>query len=36
MKHVYRQGLGYRYGPVMQVIAGVHFNYSFPSDFWPI
>ena len=36
MKHVYRQGLGYRYGRVMQVIAGVHFNYSFPSDFWPI
>ena len=36
MKHVYRQGLGYRYGRVMQVIAGVHFNYSFPRDFWPI
>jgi len=36
MKHVYRQGLGYRYGRVMQVIAGVHFNYSFPSDFWPV
>ncbi len=36
MKHVYRQGLGYRYGRVMQVIAGVHFNYSFPADFWPV
>jgi len=36
MKHVYRQGLGYRYGRVMQAIAGVHFNYSFPSDFWPV
>jgi len=36
MKHVYRQGLGYRYGRVMQVIAGVHFNYSFPPEFWPI
>ena len=36
MKHVYRRGLGYRYGRVMQVIAGVHFNYSFPSDFWPV
>ncbi|HHJ15327.1 MAG TPA: glutamate--cysteine ligase [Gammaproteobacteria bacterium] len=36
MKHVYRQGLGYRYGRVMQVIAGVHFNYSFPPEFWPV
>jgi glutamate--cysteine ligase len=36
MKHVYRVGLGYRYGRVMQVIAGVHFNYSFPPEFWPI
>ena len=36
MKHVYRQGLGQRYGRVMQVIAGVHFNYSFPPEFWPI
>ena len=34
MKTVYRRGLGYRYGRVMQVIAGVHFNYSFPDDFW--
>jgi glutamate--cysteine ligase len=36
MKHVYRLGLGYRYGRVMQVIAGVHFNYSFPPEFWPV
>ncbi len=36
MKHIYRKGLGYRYGKVMQVIAGVHFNYSFPESFWPI
>ncbi len=36
MKHVYRVGLGNRYGKVMQVIAGVHFNYSFPPEFWPI
>ncbi len=36
MKHVYRLGLGYRYGRVMQVIAGVHFNYSFPEAFWPV
>ena len=31
MKTVYRRGLGQRYGRVMQVIAGVHFNYSFPD-----
>ncbi len=36
MKHVYRLGLGYRYGRVMQVIAGVHFNYSFPPEFWTV
>ncbi|HET7570478.1 MAG TPA: glutamate--cysteine ligase [Gammaproteobacteria bacterium] len=35
MKHVYRRGLGYRYGRVMQTISGVHFNYSLPVDFWP-
>ena len=34
MKTVYRRGLGYRYGRVMQVIAGVHYNYSFPEAFW--
>ncbi len=36
MKHVYRRGLGFRYGRVMQVIAGVHFNYSLPTPFWPL
>lgn len=35
MKSVYRQGLAERYGKMMQVIAGVHFNYSVPVDFWP-
>ncbi|HET7609921.1 MAG TPA: glutamate--cysteine ligase [Gammaproteobacteria bacterium] len=35
MKTVYRRGLGYRYGRAMQAIAGVHFNYSLPLDFWP-
>ncbi len=35
MKHVYRVGLGWRYGRVMQVIAGVHFNWSLPETFWP-
>lgn len=34
MKHIYRLGLGYRYGRVMQTIAGVHFNYSMPDRFW--
>jgi glutamate--cysteine ligase len=34
MKTVYRRGLGYRYGRTMQVIAGVHYNYSFSEDFW--
>jgi glutamate--cysteine ligase len=36
MKTVYRHGLGHRYGRVMQAIAGVHFNYSFPEHFWPV
>ncbi|BAN69557.1 glutamate--cysteine ligase [endosymbiont of unidentified scaly snail isolate Monju] len=35
MKHVYRVGLGWRYGRVMQVIAGVHFNWSLSESFWP-
>lgn len=34
MKHVYRRGLGFRYGRVMQVISGVHFNYSLADEFW--
>ncbi len=36
MKQVYRRGLGLRYGRVMQVISGVHFNYSVPTEFWPV
>lgn len=35
MKHIYRRGLGWRYGRAMQAISGVHFNYSLPLDFWP-
>jgi len=35
MKTIYRRGLGHRYGRQMQVIAGVHFNYSVPKAFWP-
>ena len=34
MKHVYRQGLGVRYGRIMQSIAGIHYNFSFPEQFW--
>ena len=36
MKTVYRRGLAYRYGRTMQAIAGIHFNYSFPDEFWSI
>lgn len=36
MKTVYRRGLGHRYGRMMQVIDGVHYNYSVPEDFWPV
>jgi glutamate--cysteine ligase len=34
MKHIYRVGLGHRYGRVLQSIAGVHFNFSLPDRFW--
>ena len=36
MKTVYREGLGWRYGRMMQAISGVHFNYSFPEQFWSV
>jgi glutamate--cysteine ligase len=36
MKTVYRRGLGHRYGRIMQVIAGIHFNYSFSTEFWQL
>lgn len=36
MKTVYRQGLKNRYGSMMQVIAGIHFNFSFSDDFWQV
>ena len=36
MKTIYRRGLGYRYGRRMQTIAGIHFNYSLPGEFWPL
>ncbi len=34
MKHLYRVGLGHRYGRMMQVIAGVHFNISLSPESW--
>jgi glutamate--cysteine ligase len=34
MKTVYREGLGVRYGRIMQAISGVHYNYSFPERMW--
>ena len=34
MKNIYRRGLAWRYGKMMQVIAGIHFNHSFTDDFW--
>lgn len=36
MKMHYRRGLAHRYGPHMQTIAGIHFNYSFGDKFWKI
>ncbi|MGW8195070.1 MAG: glutamate--cysteine ligase [Desulforhopalus sp.] len=34
MKYVYRLGLMHRYGKLMQSIAGIHYNFSLPDDFW--
>jgi glutamate--cysteine ligase len=34
MKSVYRLGLGHRYGRLMQTIAGIHYNFSMPMDYW--
>ena len=36
MKHVYRRGLEARYGRIMQSIAGIHYNVSFPDELWPL
>lgn len=36
MKHVYRRGLDVRYGRIMQSIAGIHYNVSFPDALWQI
>ncbi|MCE9679160.1 glutamate--cysteine ligase [Shewanella sp. AS1] len=34
MKHLYRKGLTYRYGAQMQIISGVHFNFSVSDALW--
>lgn len=34
MKSIYRVGLGHRYGRFMQTIAGTHYNFSLPKQFW--
>lgn len=34
MKTTYRQGLKNRYGSMMQIISGVHYNFSLPVRFW--
>ena len=34
MKTAYRQGLKNRYGSMMQIISGVHYNFSLPAAFW--
>ena len=34
LKTVYRQGLANRYGKQMQVISGIHFNFSWKNVFW--
>ncbi|RUO60644.1 glutamate--cysteine ligase [Pseudidiomarina insulisalsae] len=34
MKNLYRRGLTHRYGGGMQIIAGVHYNFSVPAAMW--
>ncbi|WP_028357248.1 glutamate--cysteine ligase [Brackiella oedipodis] len=36
LKHVYRRGLAERYGKKMQCIAGIHYNFSLPSEVWEV
>ncbi|MCL2298492.1 MAG: glutamate--cysteine ligase [Proteobacteria bacterium] len=35
-KHIYRVGLAHRYGKAMQTIAGIHYNFSFAEETWPV
>ena len=34
MKTAYRRGLFHRYGPRMQMVSGIHYNFSLPTAFW--
>ncbi|MCH1488221.1 MAG: glutamate--cysteine ligase [Pseudomonadales bacterium] len=34
MKTAYRRGLGHRYGRAMQTVAGIHYNFSMPDEYW--
>jgi glutamate--cysteine ligase len=36
LKHIYRVGLAHRYGKAMQIIAGIHYNFSFAEETWPV
>ena len=33
-KEIYRKALKYRYGTAVQMISGIHFNFSFTNPFW--
>ncbi|CAL1329490.1 glutamate--cysteine ligase [Candidatus Providencia siddallii] len=35
-KTIYREGLKNRYGALMQLISGIHYNFSLPVEFWKI
>jgi glutamate--cysteine ligase len=35
LKTLYREGLSRRYGRRMQVISGIHYNFSLPDEAWP-
>lgn len=34
IKEIYREGLGNRYGRLMQTISGIHYNFSFSQQFF--
>ena len=34
-KSIYRTGLSFRYGALMQTISGIHYNFSIPDSLWP-
>ena len=34
LKNIYRRGLKQRYGPIMQCISGIHYNFSLTTKSW--